>query len=451
MANSVLISINNLSIFKLLIYIDNGLQYLSMIRKLILLVFFSYCFAYGQYNLDYFVNKAFNNSPVLKNYQSLAQINNLQSQLDEAENSALKVSLTADYLFAPYFNNTGKILSTNPDPKAIGYDVGITNGGLYSAQINFEKNIFNGGLLNALKQQRLTLGKSYENRTDEEKHALKMEVTDQYLKALQQLMLYNLSQGVVGNLSDQLKITGDLVQNGYAKAQDYLLLKVELKSQQINLSQTWQSYKTGLMQLYALCGIRDTETVKIDSLNLEKNSINEGYSNFLTKYYLDSLNTANQQKIFETKYQPQVGLFFNTGLNAVELDNIQRKFGMSAGINFSLPLVDGGQKDLTRQQTEVAEKSFSYYKYFLSNNISAKLKNSEGKISSLKDNLSSMEGQVDDYQNLLRISKKQLEQGNLSMIEYLTLLKNYIEIQKNLINTRISYQTEINNYNYWNW
>jgi outer membrane protein TolC len=422
-----------------------------MIKKILLAAF---CFGnllYAQYNLDYFVDKALQNSPVLQDYQNLSRINNLQSNLDEAENSALKVLLTGNYLFAPYFNNNGKYISSNPDAKAIGYDVGITNGGLYSAQINLEKNIFNGGLLDALKQQRVALGKSYENRTDEEKHALKKEVTGRYLDALQQLMLYNLSDQVVKNLQDQLNITGDLVKNGYAKAQDYLLLKVELKSRQINLNETWQNYKTGIYKLYTICGISDTQTVKIDSVNLKKNSSNDQQSKFLTKFYLDSLNTVSRQNIFETKYQPQIGLFFNAGLNAVELDNIQRKFGMSAGINFSLPLLDGGQKDITRQQTMIAEKSLTDYKNFLSNNIIAQRNNSEEKILSLKNNLNSMEEQVDDYHKLLNISKKQLEHGNISMIEYLTLLKNYVDHQKDVINTRINYQTEINNYNYWNW
>jgi outer membrane protein TolC len=406
---------------------------------------------YGQYKLDFFLNKALNNSPVLNDYQYSSQINNLQFKLNEAENSAFKVSLTGNYLFAPYFNNNGKILSTNPDPKAIGYDAGITNGGLYSAQVNLEKNIFNGGLLDALKQQQLTFGKSYENKSDELKHALKKEVTDQYLSALQSLLLYNFSEELVNNLRDQLSITGNLVQNGYTKAQDYLLLKVELKTQQISLNETWQNYKSGMMQLYSLCGIKDTEIVKIDSVNLVLNGGKVNQSNFLTKFYLDSLNAVNQQQIFETKYQPQVGIFFNAGLNAVELDNIQRKLGLSAGINFSLPILDGGQKDITRQQTAIAEKTLGDYKNYQSHNLYIQLKNTEERINSLKKNLSDMEEQIKDYNNILIISKKQLREGNLSMVEYLTLLRNYFDLQKSMINNRISYQAEINNYNYWNW
>ena len=422
-----------------------------MLKKISFIVIVAGNLLFAQYNLDYFVNKAFSNSPLLKDYQNLGQINNLQFQFDEAQNSAFQVSLTANYLFAPYFNNNGKLLSTNPDPNAIGYDASITNGGLYSTQINFEKNIFNGGLMNALKLQRSTLNKSYENRSVEEKHVLKKDITDQYLSALQNQLLLGLSTDIVNNLKDQLSITGKQVQNGYAKAQDYLLLKVEFTTQQINLNEARQNYKNSLMQLNALCGIKDTSIVRIDSVNLMQNEVREGSSNFLRKYFLDSLSTAYQQDLFETKYQPQVDLFFNAGLNAVELDNIQRKLGISAGINFSLPLLDGGQRDITRQQNTIAERTLGDYKNYLSRNIFIQRKNTTEKISTLKNNLTKMESQLKDYNNLLNISRNQLEEGNMSMIDYLSLFRNYFDLKQKHITTLINYQMEINNYNYWNW
>ena len=126
-----------------------------MLKILFLILCFSK-FAFSQYNLDYFISKGLDNSPQIKNYNYLFLINNLQKKLDEAQNSAFQVYLTGDYLFAPYFNNNGHLISTNPDPKAIGYDVGITNGGQYSALLNVDKNIFNGPLLNALNEQRIS-------------------------------------------------------------------------------------------------------------------------------------------------------------------------------------------------------------------------------------------------------------------------------------------------------
>ena len=185
--------------------------------------------------------------------------------------------------------------------------------------------------------------RDYENKLNEEKHNLKKQVTDQYLNTLQNLELYNLSKEIDSNLEKQLKITEDLVTKGLAKVQDYLLLKVETRSQKINLDQTWQNYINGLFQLYSMSGISDTQTVFIDTVSLSL-SDTANQSNFLTQYYLDSLSTIAQQNVFETKYLPQIKLFFNTGLNAIELNEIQRRFGLSAGVNLSLPIFDGDQK-----------------------------------------------------------------------------------------------------------
>ncbi len=419
-------------------------------RKLIIILVLLSNFVFAQYNLNYFINKAINNSPVLKNFGNLYLINNLQKKLDYAQNSAFQVYLSSNLLFSPYFNNNGVLFTPNPDPNAIGYDAAITNGGLYSAQINFEKNIFNSGLLNALNEQRRVEGKSYENKTKEEKHALEKQVTNQYLNTLQYLQLYKLSKNIENNLSSQLKITGDLVTKGYAKASDYLQLKIEIKTQSIDMDKTWQDYKSGLAQLYSLCGIRDTQTVLIDTAEL-KMVQPASSSNFLIQYRLDSLNAAAQQNVFETKYLPQVNLFFNAGLNAVELNGIDRKFGMSAGVNFSLPILDGSQRSITRQQTQLSEESLSDYKNYLAKNISVQRMDSENRIASLRKNLDDLNIQLSDYKKLITLSESQLQQGNLSMIEYLTILRNYIDMQKNKITTEINYQLEISNYNYWNW
>ena len=305
-------------------------------------------------------------------------------------------------------------------------------------------------MLDALREQRNIEGKGYENKLSEEKHNLKNQVTGQYLNTLQYLKVYNLSKEIETNLENQLKITGDLVQKGNAKVQDYLLLKVETKSQQINLNQTWQNYKNGLFQLYSICGIVDTEIVFIDSVSLSITNAS-GQSNFLIQYYLDSLNTIAQQNVFESKYVPQVKLFFNTGLNAVEIVNIQRRFGLSAGVSLSMPILDGGQKNITRQQSLIAEKISGDYKNYAAKNIYTQRKDAENRIHSLRKNLDDFKSQIIDYKNLLNISLEQLEKGNMSMIEYLTELRNYIDLQKNYISTDINYQLEISNYNYWNW
>lgn len=422
-----------------------------MLRKISVLLFFIYGLAYGQYNLNYFLKTAEKNSPVIKVYNNSFAINELQWKINKARNTSFQVSATGNYLFAPYFNNNGHLLSTSPGPGAYGYDVGITNGGLYSALLNIDKNILNGPMLNALEQHRNVSDKRLKNKIAVAKHSLRKQVTDQYITALKSLLFYKLAAKLTANLQNQLRITEGMVEQGYAKTQDYLLLKIELKTQQINLNESRQNYKSGLMQLYALCGIKDSSTVTIDSLGLSMNRKGKRNSKFLEQYKIDSLSAVVQQKIFETKYDPQVRLYFNAGLNAVEINNIQHKFGISAGVDFAIPILDGNQRNLTRQQTLLAEKSLVDYKNYFSKNILTQRHSSSEKIKSFRKNLKDLEEQINDYKKVLNISEDRLKQGNLSMIEYLTLIKNYVNLQKNKITTQINYQLEISNYNYWNW
>ncbi len=421
-----------------------------MLRRISFFVLLISNLAIAQHSLDDFINSAFANSPVLKEYHQQQTLNQIQQKMNHAENTAFQVSLSGNYLFAPYFNNHGKLVTINPAPQAIGYDINLFDGGLYSAQLNLERNIFNGRLMNILNRQVQIQDENARYNIDLEKHNLQKQVTDQYLNTYQSFLMIRLAREAVSNLSDQLKLTRELVEKGFVKTQDYLLLKIELKNQSIGLSDARQNYRSNLYQLYAVCGISDTAVVVIDSVALKMVKLMPE-SNFVQKYTLDSLVTVNQQQQFEVKYLPRVSIFFNTGLNAVEVNNIGRKFGMSAGFSLSVPLYDGRQKSLTRQQSLVNQHTISEYRRFSEQNIAMQRNDLISRIHVRQQNIEDLTEQIADYEKLLQLSDRQLQQGNVSMIDHLTLIRNFVEIRKNKIETEINYQLEINNYNYWNW
>lgn len=413
-------------------------------------LFFTTSNLFAQRNLEFYIITAYQNNPSINEQQNLLRINSLQRDLDYAQTSGFQMYLSANYLFVPYFNNSGGIITSNPDQNAIGYDIGLTNGGLYSAQFNIEKNIFNGALNDALSNQRIISENKIKNDIELLKTDLSKQVTDQYLQSYLSHQLYNMTTELISYLNDQLKILGELVESGMAKQSEYLLLSVEIENQKIAENDYYVQFTSNLSQLNSLCGIKDRSVVELDSVSLKLKSIKTN-SEFFKKFELDSLSIENQQQIFETKYQPQVSLFFNTGLNAVELNNIQRKFGLSAGVNFSLPIFDGNQRSLTQQQTKVSIETINNYRsnfaILLDNQKSSVLK----KIESLKNNLSNLSRQMESYNTVIKISERELRQGQLSMIEYLTILKNFADFKKNKITTEINYQIEINNYNYWDY
>lgn len=405
---------------------------------------------FAQRNLEFYLNAAYQNNPAINEQQNLIQINNLQRDLDYAQNSGFNMYLSANYLFVPYFNNSGGIITSNPDANAIGYDIGLTNGGLYSAQFNIEKNIFNGALNDVLSNQRNISENKIRNNVELLKRELSKQLTDQYLQTYLSYQLYKMTNELISYLNDQLKILGELVESGMAKQSEYLLLSVEIENQKITANDYLSQFKSNLYDLNSLSGIKDSSVVELDSISLELKNTRTN-SELFKKFELDSLAIENQQQLFETKYQPQVSLFFNTGLNAVELNNIQRKYGLSAGINFALPIFDGNQRSITRQQTKVSVETINNYKtnfaILLDNQKNSALK----KIESLKNNLANLFRQIESYNTVIKISERELRQGQLSMIEYLTILKNFNDLKKNKITTEINYKIEINNYNYWNY
>jgi outer membrane protein TolC len=403
---------------------------------------------FAQYNLDYYLTEAVANSATLNEIRNSELLNKLQDDFNYAQNSAFQTFITANYLFAPYFNNNGHFITTDPRPDAIGYDIGVTNGGLYSALINVEKNIFNGGITGALANQVKIQKEKFSYNYNLEKRNLEKQITDQYLNTFKSLKIYRLSEDALYNTKKQLDITRELVATGYEKVQNFLLLKVELQSQEIAFDESYRQYKNDLTQLNALSGMADTRVVYIDSVEIFFNK--ENHFDFVKKFKIDSLVAVSEMQLLEAKYKPEVKVYFNTGLNAIEVEGIQRKFGLSAGLDFKLAIFDGGQRDISNQQNEILLNSISVNEQFelkkIENNRNIALSN----IQFIENNLKNFQEQIYDYTKLINISQKELESGNISMIEYLTIWKNYIEIQKAKVDKEVSLMLEINNYNYWN-
>jgi len=101
---------------------------------LVLLFFLPWLLHAQNKNVSYFINEALKNNPSLVENTNLQQFFQIQNDIITAQNKKPQVNFTADYLFAPFFFDNGRVISvtTNPSPKAYGYAVGLTNGGLYS-------------------------------------------------------------------------------------------------------------------------------------------------------------------------------------------------------------------------------------------------------------------------------------------------------------------------------
>ncbi|MEP6712613.1 MAG: TolC family protein, partial [Ferruginibacter sp.] len=270
-----------------------------------------------QKNLDFFITQAIGNNPVLIENSNLQQNFQLQNEIINAQNKKAQVSFTADYLFAPFFFDNGRPISitSNPSPKAYGYDVGITNGGLYSAQINAALPILNTVIINNLYQQNKAQAAVSANSRLQVEQDLKKNITEQYILAYQYQVQGDYLKKIIEQLETRKPLIAALIKQGLLQQNDYVSLDIQLLSSANDLKQLEFSYNNSIAQLRGLTAMTDTGYFKLnDPQVVLKPGPKEYY--YQQKFRLDSLILIADQDVFNFKYKPQVNLLASTGLNA---------------------------------------------------------------------------------------------------------------------------------------
>lgn len=410
--------------------------------------------AYGQHSLEDFIAKAKENSPLIKDFQNQSQANQLESERLKAFYTKAQVGVTASYMLAPILNrDNGKTrleLNSEGANSYLGYDFASSNGGTYQALLNLNQPLFNGNRYKTANEVLATASLINDNNVRLSGHDLEKIIGDQYILCLQDMDQVTYSEGMISLLNEQKGIIQKLVEGGIYKQSDLILLKIEYQNA-LGLFTTYKAnYQRDLLDLNILSGISDTAMVDLQKPNLTLNLPPES-SAFLNKFKLDSLNLVAQQHSFELKYKPSLGLFANTGLNAVYAPTIPKRFGVSAGLVFSLNFFDGHQRGLSLKKTEVLQKTVRSNKtYFLNQNEVRKAR-ILNELKSYTDRMSISEEQLNNYETLLSSYKKEIVRGQISVINYISTVKNRALLQRDYALLIAQKQVLINAYNYWNW
>lgn len=403
--------------------------------------------AQSSYDLDYFIEQAIQNNPALienENQIKMAQIE--QNRLSK-EISGLKVYATADLLVAPYFNNQ-KFIDTNPESQAIGYDPAVTNGGLYAGLIHASQPLFTHLTYNAYtKAQDATQSKQQANSTLL-KAQLTRNITDQYIRVYKDQQLIAMNSQLQTVLNDQARIVKKLVSAGLLKQSDVALIELEKKNQQIELVNLSSQKTQDLIDLFTLCGITDSTHINLEPPTLSTIERQQPQL-FKASFKADSLSVVANQEIFNTRYQPQVNVYGDAGINAVQLNQIQRKAGFSVGLSLTLPLYDGHQRSLNQQKAEIAQNTISKYESVKDLEIDNNRSKYTQSIELLTQNIEALENQKQDYNILFAQFKTEIKIGQLSVIDYINSLKVYRLFQVKLINLKADLMMKKNALNYW--
>ena len=419
---------------------------------LILIVFGLDSICAQTHDLNYYQALAHTNAPFVKANEQLQVINDFQNEITIAQFRKPQLNLTADYLFAPYFNNYGKVIAvtTNPDKKAFGYDIGLSNGGLYATQLNASISLFSGGILKSYKTQTQIENQILQNSSKQLLHDLDKRVSDQYGIAYSFQQQKDYIQKIIDIVLDRNKVVEALVLKGLMQQSDYLLLDIEIKQRQYDVQQLNMSIAAAFNELNNICGIRDTVVYELLPPEIVRTLLKDQF-NYTQKYELDSSGIFSQEQVYNSKYKPQLAAFGNTGLNSADATNLYHNTGISAGLHLVIPLYDGGQKKIVRKQNRILLENLKLSKEQMSIELENTLASLQSQISFTQLSLDLVNSQISSQEKLLSILKDKILTGQISVIDYLNSLQDYATSVQNKISNQTNLWSLINQYNYINW
>lgn len=404
-----------------------------------------------QLDLNYFIGQALKNDAGIRQNINQQQFYSLQSRLINAQNKAPQVNFTSDYLFVPYFGG-GRFMSITPNPPdgAFGYDPALTNGGLYATQLNLSLNLFNKGVINSLQEQNNNQAAINSNNKAQLEHDLRKAITDQYIQVYQFQQQEEYLSLIVNEVKNRKATVEALVKRGLLQQSDYLLLEIEQNGHENDLAQAHIAEVNAYMALKNLSVITDTVTAKLQEPNISIAPDPQAYY-YKQKFKLDSLALVAQQNVFNNKYKPQLSLAANTGLYTSDISNAYHNVGMQAGLHLNIPLYDGKQREINDAQIKIGQQSIIYARDNFTVQQKNYLQNIKRQIDMFNTSIGLIKQLIDKQELLIRLDREKLQNGQLSILEYVKSIQDYAAAKQNLTAAKVQLFLLTNQYNYYNW
>lgn len=406
-------------------------------RKIVLIAFlFSIFIKYSQaQQLEYFINQGLGNSPLLKDYQN---------QLGMAESDSLLVRAGQK----PQVNCTSQVMVA-PYNKNLGYDAAITNGGNYISVVDVSQYIFNGKTLKNKFENIALQNQSLRNTAKISSHDLVKTITGQYLTALADFYEVANLQAYSELLDQQKEILKQLVLQAIYKQTDYLTLEIESQTAEVNLNQATGQFLSDVSFLKQICGITDTTQLipQMPKIETTQNVSIEKSPLFL-QFAIDSLKLINEQKGVNLRYRPKINWFADAGLMTSSPATFYHNFGYSIGVNMSIPIFDGHQRQLEYQKITIRENTRSNYKSYYTNQYFKQVEQLNTELLTTRKNIVLLKLQESSAQELVKLLKVQLNSGNTTITELINAMKNQLSVAHNIHQAQLKEYGIINELNY---
>ena len=386
--------------------------------------------------LDYYLKEGMENSPLLKDFQNQISSSTLDSILVRAAQKPL-IEAKSQLQYSPVYKN-------------FGYDEVITDGGNYQLVAGISQNIFNTRELEN-KFKGISIQKeSASNASKISEIDLKRVITNQYLASYSDYKSFSFNKSFLELMYNENEVVRQFVSNGIYKQTDYLLLLIETQGQEILVNQLTSQFKSDLRVLNQICGI--ISDVQIYSLSIplieDMGMPDLARSPFILKYKLDSLKLVNEKMAIGIRYQPKVNWFADAGILTATPLNFYKHIGYSVGLNLSIPLYDGKQKDYDLKKIALSESTRSYYVSNFKTKYNQQVSQLNDELKSMEQVLTQVEKQSVNSDQLVSMIKAQLNAGNVPMTDYINALKTSRNINNSLIEIQIKIFQTINEINF---
>ncbi len=386
--------------------------------------------------LDYFIQNAITNSPLLKDYESQLSSLTLDSRIFLA---SLKPQINgiSNNSYAPVIGGWG-------------YDNAITNGQQLSALVSANKQMLNKKSIASQLESLHIQGQSAMNNSKISEQDIRKAVTDQYISVLGEQLQLDFNNRINDMLLKEDSILKKLTQDNVYKQSDYLAFVVTHQQQLLSTSQLEIQYHYDYAALNYMAGITDTSFTALPDPQLYSATVGEFTASlFYRQFELDSMKLANDKALVDVNYRPRINVFADAGYNSSLTYKPYKNFGTSVGINLTIPIYDGKQRKIQYSKIDIQERTRLFKKDFFGRQRRQQILQLVQQLNSTEQLIGGINKQIKYTETLITVNEQLLATGDIRLTDFILALTNYFTAKNLVTQNYITRLRIINQLNYW--
>jgi len=387
-------------------------------------------------SLAYFIENGLENNPLLKDYR-YQQRSNLIDSLRILAGYQPQVNAVSTSNYAPTIGGWG-------------YDGAITNGTNFSQLMTVSKRLVSKENLQNQQAAIQLLNESLINNGKITEQDLKKSIIAQYITAYGDWLQLGYNKEVLALLKKQQNLLKNLTEKTVYRQTDYLSFLVTMQQQEFLISQLTVQYQNDYSSLNYLCALKDTTAVALQKPSIALALIPEAETSiFYQQYKTDSLRLKNSDALIDFSYKPKLNLYGDGGYLSSFAPESYKNFGISIGVNITVPIYDGKQKKMQHDKISIAEQSRQQYRDYFKKQYSQQIAQLFQQLNATQQLIVQTNQQLSFSAALIEANQKLIETGDAHMADYILAIGNYLTIKNNLTLNTVTQLQLINQINYW--